>query len=389
MEIFKKLVTILTILILLNFLIFKLVKADDCPLDLSARVTCLEKKISETQNQEKSLSSEINLLDEKISLTRSQIDLTQQQLGRLTDDISSVSGKIGFIEDSLVTTSNILANRIAKTYMAGRADPVVYLLTAADFSDFWSRLAYLRVVQKHDQQLLLQMAATRKNYHDQKDLLEDKKKQIEKLSAQLKAYKITLDKQNREKQQLLAVTQNNEQRYQQFLSDARRELFAIQTSQFTSKKDVKKGEVIGLMGNTGFSFGAHLHFGVYNLTENQAGSFNYLSGTNNPLDYLRGRSLSMNDNACSDKHSGDNFGNGGWDWPMNNPTVSQCYGKTPFSSVYSNGLHEGFDMYDNADITVKAVDDGVAYFYRGSSALGNNVRVFHNNGKMTLYLHLQ
>ncbi|MBI3559231.1 C39 family peptidase [Candidatus Gottesmanbacteria bacterium] len=228
MEIFKKLTVILITLILLNLLIFKLVKADDCPSDLSERVICLEKKISATKNQEKTLSSEINLLDEKISLTRSQINLTEQQLGRLTDDISSVSGKISFIEDSLTATSNILANRIAKTYIAGRTDPMVYLLAAADFSDFWQRLEYLRLVQKHDRQLLLQMAATRKNYRDQKDLLEDKKKQIEKLSAQLKSYKVTLDKQNREKQQLLAVTQGDEVRYQGLLSEAKAQLAAFQ-----------------------------------------------------------------------------------------------------------------------------------------------------------------
>lgn len=228
MEIFKKLTIGLITLTVFNLLIFKIVRADDCPSDLSERIACLEKKISATKNQEKTLSSEINLLDEKISLTRSQINLTQQQLGRLTDDISSVSGKIGFIEDSLATTANVLANRIVKTYIAGRTDPMVYLLTAADFSDFWQRLEYLRLVQKHDRQLLLQMAATRKNYHDQKDLLEDKKKQIEKLSAQLKAYKITLDKQNREKQQLLTVTQGNEVMYTNLLAQAKAQLAAFQ-----------------------------------------------------------------------------------------------------------------------------------------------------------------
>lgn len=385
MEILKK----LTSVTFLFFFLVGIVRADCGETDYDCKVKFYTQKISETQNQEKTLSSEINLLDEKISLTRSQINLTQQQLGRLTDDISSVSGKIGFIEDSLAVTSNVLANRIAKTYIAGRTDPMVYLLTAADFSDFWQRLEYLRLVQKHDRQLLLQMAATRKNYRDQKDLLEDKKKQIEKLSAQLKAYKITLDKQNREKQQLLAVTQNDEQRYQALLAQARRELDALRTSQFTEKRSVKKGEIIGLMGNTGFSFGAHLHFGVYNLAENQANNFNYADGANNPLDFLRSRNLGMDAGACLDKSDGGIFGSGSWDWSMSNPRISQCFGKTAFSSIYSNGLHAGLDLYDNSDTIVRAVDDGIAYFYRGSSSFGNNVRIFHNNGKMTLYLHLQ
>lgn len=367
------------------------VLADECAnLSGQDKVNCYTKKVADTQGQEKTLSSQIGYINNQISLTRSQIDLTEQKLGRLNSDIASVSGKIDRISESLDQVSKVLANRIIETYIAGRTEPVVYLLLSANFTDFFERLDYLRIVQKHDKALLLQMATTKKNYNDQKDLLEDKKKEVEKLNAQLKTYKAQLDRQNQEKQALLTVTRNDEARYQQLLAFARQELAALQASQFTGKKDVKKGDVIGLMGNTGYSFGDHLHFGVYNLSESQADSFSYASGTNNPFDFLQGRSLYVDSGACYDKSGQSNVGSGGWDWPMENPHISQCYGKTPSSGyLYSNGLHEGVDMYNNDSIAVRAVDDGVAYFYRGSSSLGNNVRVFHPNGKMTLYLHLQ
>ena len=354
-----------------------------------AKVSCYEKKVVDIQTQEKTLSSQIGLINSQISLTKSKIDLTQNKLERLSDNISSVSGKIVSLEDSLNRVSNIFANRVVQTYITGRSDPFIYLLTSANFSDLWQRMAYLRLVQKHDQTVMLEMAASRKNYSNQKQLLEEKKKQQELLSAQLKAEKNQLDRQNSEKQSLLEVTRNDETRYQQLLADARRELSALQSALFTGKKNVKKGDVIGLMGNTGFSFGAHLHFGVYSLSEGQADSFNYNSGASNPLDYLKGQSLSMDSGACYDKTSGENFGNGSWDWPMDGPRISQCFGRTPFSWIYANGLHEGLDMYNNENTAIKAVDDGVAYYYRGSGSLGNNVRVFHPNGKMTLYLHLQ
>ena len=129
--------------------------------------------------------------------------------------------------------------------------------------------------------------------------------------------------------------------------------------------------------------------GVYDLKEDEAGNFSYGERTSDPLGYLSGRSVEVDSEACNDKSGNTNVGSGDWDWPMSNPRISQCFGKTPYSFVYLNGRHDGLDLYNSSDIAVRSVSDGVAYFYRGSSSLGNNVRVFHPNGKMTLYLHLQ
>lgn len=204
----------------LFYLPTKIVRGDDCSActsesDCNARISCLTA-------QKTSLSSQIELITTKIKVTQSQIDTTQAKIYRLTDDIASVSGKINTIQGSLQHVSEVLANRISATYMQGRSDPMLYLISAVNFTDFFRRFDYLRLARKHDEELMLQMAGTKKNYNDQKALFEDKKRQVEQLSAQLQAFKVQLKQQNKDKQALLATTQEQ-------LNQAIAELAAFQS----------------------------------------------------------------------------------------------------------------------------------------------------------------
>ena len=71
------------------------------------------------------------------------------------------------------------------------------------------------------------MTLSKKNYSDQKDLLTLVKKKQEDLRTQLKSYQVELSGQKAEKNRLLAITQNNEVKYRELLSQARAQLAAF------------------------------------------------------------------------------------------------------------------------------------------------------------------
>lgn len=359
------------------------------------KVTCLEQKVKDLGQVASTLNSEILRMNTQISLTTLQIQQTEDRIASTQKEIDILGSRIEGLDTSLNYLSKLLVERIADGYKKRNVSLLSIFFDSANAGDLFDRIKYLKTAQDNNQKILVQVQETKLNFEEQKKLREEKIKELDDLKITLDQQKNALENQQLAKRNLLAVTRNDEKVYQQRLADAQRELFQIQRAasvlQDAIPVQVKRGDSIGTQGNTGYSFGDHLHYGVYNYSSIEKISSNnwYYSNWVDPSEVLSSRTVKWDTDceAASDR----TVGNGSFDWPMDPSAISQGSGITCYSNIYYKGNpHPAWDMWGPIGTSIRASEEGKAYFCRNCLGDGGNgVFIFHSNGKMTLYWHLQ
>ena len=340
--------------------------AEDVINELQTKINEYTQKIVKLGQAQKTLKNEISYIESQIYLTALQITQTENSIDILKRDIAELSLKISQLDINLNQLSRAFIIQTTQSYKLQKTLSPLIAFVSGDFNQFLKQQKYLTVVQKNSQDTLVSMETVRTNYDLQKQKKAKKQEELEVLQLQLAAQKNNLASQRSSKDHLLSVTQNDESRYQKLKQEAENELSSLLAAKFVGKRQVAAAEALGMMGNTGYSFGDHLHFGLYQLSESDLNSWSYQNDID-PMSYINSHQ-----------------------WPMNEPIrITQNRGQTQYSYLYSDRFHHGIDIV-STNKTIAAVNEGVAYFFRNpSSSLGNHVKLFHPDGYMTLYLHMQ
>jgi len=347
----------------------------------------LQKEIETYQQELSRLSSQSKTLSNQIAQFDAQIRLTTLKISQTEEKIVLLGGRIDQLETSLNALSNAFSSRAVETYkMARVGDSFLILISAPDLTGAVSRFHYLQKIQQADSDLLSRLQAAQITYQGEKV-------DQETLQKQLGEQKKTLDSQKIAKAYLLAVTRNDEKKYQQLLAQARAEYEAIQAIIAGKGTETEAGHVGGgqrianiIQGSSCNSSNSHVHFIV-----RKPGGI-----TDNPFSNLGGIDYENCSGSSCVSSDGDAFNpSGSWPWPIN-PKIrfTQGYGytwavqNTWVGQIYR--FHNGIDINNLSSSEVKAVQPGT--LYQGSYNVGcllRYVRVDHDDSDIdTLYLHV-
>lgn len=348
-------------------------------------------KLGELSKQRDTLASQIEYMNTQISVTQLEINRNQSETQRLKKEIKNLSSRITELDSTTDKISDTVKLKIEQMYKRQQTGLVYTLMTANNLPKFLRSIQYLRRSQISDRELLLKLQNTKVTYEEQKDLRQVKEEELNQLTASLENYKVELASQQQAKEHLLEITENDEKRYQQILSQTRAEYEAINaiiagSGNEEKIRDTSKGEKIAVIASAGEgatcnSSGPHLHFTIVD----NGGEINPFAKLKS-IDFIN--------------YAGDDFNpSGDWDWPINSPIeFNQGYGVT--QAVINRWVwypsHNGIDIY-HSSLDVKSVGDGELYrgsypgknYFTGASCLLPYVKVIHNDGQyVTLYLHV-
>lgn len=167
----------------------------------------LEQLKSQLIKNSANISNQIKLISIQIAQTQQKVKQTSSSISTLKKEIADLSVKISDLDLSLNDLSAIYIQQISHNYKLGKRISLFTAIATDNFNDYFENYKYLSIIQRKNQETLLDMETTRTNLDIQKQEKAKKQAELEILEKTLARQQKDLVAQNSIKNELLKTTQ--------------------------------------------------------------------------------------------------------------------------------------------------------------------------------------
>jgi len=188
---------------------------------IQTEIAQYQKELEKVGAEKSTLQSAINKLELERKKVLADLSYTQNQIGRTDLEIQRLDIEIGQTEDAINRNRAAIEEIIRRVNEADDSSLIETLLANENLSDFWEQVEELEQVRSV-------MGDEVRDFVELKDILEGKhhenqetRGQLVSLKDQYEGQREVLEVNKKEKNQLLAETQNEEATYQKLLAEKR------------------------------------------------------------------------------------------------------------------------------------------------------------------------
>lgn len=200
--------------------------------ELQKEIAAQQQIITDTQAKKKSLQGDVTLLNAQIKAAQAQIAAKNIIITQLAAQIAQKNVVISQLTDRIEKGKESLASIIRQEDQIDHSSIVVVALSRSDLSSFYSDIDAFVSLKSQLQNLFAQITAAKAQTESEKADLATKQNQTVDAKYVVETQKQQIASDKTQKQQLLAITANQEAQYQKILADRQAKAAAIRAALF-------------------------------------------------------------------------------------------------------------------------------------------------------------
>ncbi len=184
------------------------------------------------QKERTSLERDIAIIDAKIDAAKLSIKQRDVAITKLQDDIVDKVEAIGHVDTRVEKGAESLAQLLRRTREIDDLSLVELALGEGNLGRFFEEVDSFEQIQTALDQSFKEMATLRADLATRKDVLEDRRLEEEDLRQIQVLQKQKIERDEREKQNILKATKGQEKEYQKLIADREKEAASIRSALF-------------------------------------------------------------------------------------------------------------------------------------------------------------